>query len=133
MYRDWDSNPSWRKGWNKTNGSAIEIVSICRPNKTIKSKCFRMCQNKSLIILTIELYHLCQHLHCVQRYFLVAPPSWEGRPCERRPSGCWLPPLSTPKSEIAAVCSLLLNSELYSLGKYSQSDKKLLEPLHTVS
>ena len=25
MYRDWDSNPSWRMGWNKTNGSAIEI------------------------------------------------------------------------------------------------------------
>ena len=31
-----------------------------------------------------------------------------------------LPPLSTYKSEIAAVCSLLLNSELYSVGKYSQ-------------
>jgi hypothetical protein len=40
MYRDWDSNPSYRMGWNKTNGSAIEIISICRPNKTIKSKCF---------------------------------------------------------------------------------------------
>eukprot|EP01049_Picozoa_sp_SAG25_P000262 SAG25_NODE_7_length_29214_cov_40.245818_34_plen_67_part_00 len=40
IYRDWDSNPSWRMGWNKTNGSAIEIISICRPNKTIKSKCF---------------------------------------------------------------------------------------------